>query len=352
MIGFIWLIVGITVVAIVAPFVMRFVFPHHISWKEVGISVIISIIFSVVCTLVVLFGGKFNTEILNGKVVGKEQVQVSCEHSYEVCSGTGNNRVCTTYYDHNWDYDWMVRTTVGDIRISRVDRQGTEEPPRFSKVVVGEHVAMENSYVDYLKGVDSSLLYRKNYRVDPDLQKLVPNYPSVYDYYRSKPVIFRGVSANKATQEAYNLQMRNVLKEIGGSKQVNVVVVIANTDRAEFGEYLRNEWRNGRKNDQVVVIGAPNFPEVSWSYSFGWSKNQEVNPAIDYDISELDTLTPEKLAYIVKSNVVREFKRRPMEEFKSYLWENKISWWVFLLVIILQVAVNVGAAVYFYKNEL
>jgi hypothetical protein len=234
MIGFIWLIVGITVVAIVAPFVMRFVFPHHISWKEVGISVIISIIFSVVCTLVVLFSGKFNTEILNGKVVGKEQVQVRCEHSYEVCSGTGNNRVCTTYYEHNWDYDWMVRTTVGDIRISRVDRQGTEEPPRFSKVVVGEHVAMKNSYLDYLKGVDSSLFYRKNYRVDPDLQKLVPNYPSVYDYYRSKPVIFRGVSANKATQEAYNLQMRNVLKEIGGSKQVNIVVVIANTDRAEF----------------------------------------------------------------------------------------------------------------------
>lgn len=351
MIGFIWLIVGITIVAIVAPFVMRILFPHHVKWQEVAASIGISIVFSAICASVIIFGGKFNTEILNGKVVDKEQVQVSCEHSYQICSGSGENRTCTTYYEHSWDYDWMVRTTVGDVRINRVDSQGTQEPPRFTKVQIGEHVAMENSYLDYLKGIESSLLYRKNHRVDPDLQKLVPNYPNVYDYYRSKPVVFRGVSANKDTQNQYNTVMRNVLKEIGNSKQVNVVVVIANTDRAEFGEYLRNEWRNGRKNDQVVVIGAPNFPEVSWSYSFGWSKNQEVNPAIDYDLSEIETLTPETLGNIVKTNVVREFKRRPMEEFKSYLWETKVPFWQFILVIILQIAVNVGATVYFYKND-
>lgn len=352
MIGFIWLIVGITIVAIVAPFAMRLIFPHRVTWGEVGASVGISVVFSIICTLLIMFGGKFNTEILNGKVVNKDQVQVSCEHSYQVCSGTGENRVCTTYYDHNWDYDWMVYTTVGDIRIQRVDRQGTEEPPRFSKVVIGEHVAMENSYIDYLKGIESSLLYRKNHRVDSDLQRLVPNYPNVYDYYRSKPVIFRGVGADKSTQNQYNLAMRNLLKEIGGTKQVNVVVVIANTDRAEFGEYLRNEWRNGRKNDQVVVIGAPNFPEVAWSYSFGWSKNQEVNPAIDYDISEIDTLTPEKLSDVIKTNVVKEFKRRPMEEFKSYMWETKVEFWKLILVIILQIAINVGTAYYFYHNDI
>jgi len=352
MIGFIWFIVAVTIFAIFAPFVMRFLFPHRVLWREVAASIALSIVFSVVCSLVVIYGGSLNTEILNGKVTNKAQEQVSCEHSYQVCSGSGENRVCTTYYEHSYDYDWVVHTTVGEIVIDRVDRQGTKEPPRFSKVKIGEHAAVSNTYVDYLKGIESSLLYRKNHKIVKEYERLIPSYPRVFDYYRTRPVIFSGISVDNAERKMYNDAMHDVLKEIGNSKQVNIIVVIVDSENPEFAEYLRNDWHNGRKNDQIVVIGAPEYPKVEWSYSFGWSKKQDVNPSIDYDVTRLEHLSPEALAETVKTNVVKHFKRRPMEEFKSYLWETEIELWKFVLVFFLQIAFNAGLSYWWYRNDI
>lgn len=351
MIGFIWFIIGLTVLAVCAPFILKFVKPHEMTWQEVGVSVVASVILSVASVLVVMFGGKFNTEILNGEVVKKAQVSVSCEHSYQVCSGSGDSRVCTTHYEHFNDYDWRVYTTVGELNISRVDRQGTREPPRFSQVQIGEYAAIENSYIDYLKDQESSLLYKKNRRVVPEFQRLVPAYPTVYDYYRNKPVLFKGVKISNKEKEQYNIAVTNMLKTLGNKKQVNVVVVIANTARPEFGEYLRNEWHNGRKNDQVVVIGVTEYPKVEWSYAFGWSKDLKVNSALSYDLNGLDELTPDLLVNTLQTNIQKHFKRRSMEEFKSYLWETKISWWAILLVVLVQIIVNVGIAFYMINND-
>lgn len=351
MISSIWFMVVLCVIGIATPFVLKVLFPHRISVRELILSITLSMLVASIVIAVLMFGGKFDTEIHNGHVTSKAKERTSCEHSYQICSGSGSSKVCTTYYDHSHDYNWVVRTTVGTLHISRIDSQGTKEPPRFSKAKVNEPVALENSYLDYLKGIDNTLLYTPNVNKVTEFERLLPNYPRVYDYYRSKPVIFRGVNASSQERDAFNSAIRDMLKTLSHQKQVNVVVVIVNTPQVAFGEYLKNHWRNGRKNDQVIVIGAPEFPKVEWAYAFGWSKNQMVNKALQYDVGALEELTPDNLVQVASANIKESFVRRPMESFKSYLWETKLDWWKIILAAMVQIAANVGLAVWFYRED-
>lgn len=344
MITFIVLIVALTLMAVAMPFLLKLYYPHNVSFKEVAVSVSASMLISAICIFTVLFAGRFETEILNGEVLEKRQVRVACEHSYQVCVGSGEDQICSTHYEHSHDYDWRVFTSAGDFNINRVDSRGTVMPPRFSNVEIGEHAAIPNSYIDYLKGQKESLLYRENMNRVAEFDRLVPSYPAVYDYYRANPVIFSGLSVDGTTREQYNQAIRDILKKLGPTKQVNVVVVFANTVNPSFGEYLRNEWKNGRKNDQIVVIGMTQYPNVEWVYSFGWSKNEIVNTSLRMEIQASGEVSPESLASTIDFEIRKHFIRLPMSTFKTYLWTAPVSVWLMVLVIFIQLATNVTIA--------
>ncbi len=92
----------------------------------------------------IYYGGMHDTETWNSYVVTKEREEVSCSHSYscnclQVCSSDSNggsscHTQCDTCYEHSYDVDWVVQDTIGDFRISRIDRRGLGEPPRWTSV--------------------------------------------------------------------------------------------------------------------------------------------------------------------------------------------------------------------------
>ena len=60
-----------------------------------------------------------DTETLNGEIVNKKKVRVSCEHSYPcnphdcMCDDKGNCSTCwDTCYDHSYDWDWRVYSNI------------------------------------------------------------------------------------------------------------------------------------------------------------------------------------------------------------------------------------------------
>src|SRR4051812_22989724 len=63
-----------------------------------------------------IFGQTMDEEVWNGHVTSKEQVRVSCSHSYscncrQSCTSSGKGgqsctTVCDTCYEHSNDYDW------------------------------------------------------------------------------------------------------------------------------------------------------------------------------------------------------------------------------------------------------
>src|SRR5262249_53258019 len=147
-----------------------------------------------------------DTEIWDGQVTNKSSERVSCSHSYDCncyytteCSGTGNNRSCSevrhcsTCYEHSYDVDWNVYASTGEsLSIDRVDRQGLNMPARWGAAYIGEPYSSQHSFTNYiLANPNSVLLGQKG-----DLQKfgkLIPQYPTVYDYYRVQHAINMGV---------------------------------------------------------------------------------------------------------------------------------------------------------------
>lgn len=266
-----------------------------------------------------------DVEILNGKVTSKQPVDVGCRHDYscncrEECSSSGDTQscstVCDTCYEHSYDVDWDVYTTIGSLTIDPIDRQGLQEPPRWTQVRINEPVSAEHGYQNYIKASPQSL-FNSAANVMIEFRGKLPAHPSgIYDYYRVNRLVLSGVQAPANEVTAWNMGIGEILKEIGPSKQVNVVVVLTNSDNSLWANALRTEWLGGKKNEVVVIIGTPQYPEISWVNVFSWSQDDMLNVKLRDDIRELKTVDRTAVLNLIYVDIVKHFKRKPMEDYK------------------------------------
>lgn len=318
-------LIGFLVFAVVAYAIALRIFPHTVTWKEVLIGIAVQCVIITTVLYAGIYSKGYDVQILNGYVTEKFKDRVSCEHSYScncrnICSGTGSSRSCSqtcdTCYEHSNDYDWVVMSTVGSLLIPRVDRQGAEEPPRFSKVEVGEFFAKESSYFNYIKASPLTI-FDKNL-IENQMQ--TPSYISVYDHYRINRVINFG-SAFVGDFNDLNSHLNESLKTLGGQKRVNVVVLFHKGTNS-FVETVRAKLYGGKINDVVVAIKASQSGEVETVDVFSWSKNDLVNVKIRDAVLDMKVLGDMKLLSDNIINIIQtEYQPRRIEEFQ-YLKAN------------------------------
>jgi len=357
-----WVIIGLTLLAMVTPWLLKAIFPHKICFKEVALSMVVSLVIGGISFLVFVSTTPHSIEIWNGLVTDKKQVRVSCSHSYQchcvnVCTGSGNTRSCTrvcqTCYRHTHDYDWRVFTNLDHYtNISRVDSQGRRTPPRWDKVIVGEPFSKENRYPDYLKASDASIFYTNNTESNEEYDRLIPEYPRVYDVYRSNHVF--EASANRRFSDAeikdMNDHLKTLLGEWGPKYQINMILVFTDQSR-EFMSYMVNEWEGGRKNDAIIFINVADDNTVNWVDLQSWTKNEFFNSIIRAEILALDEFGIDSIWDILSSKV-KYFERIEMEEFSYLLSERKYHWWQILLMLFFQLAGNITIGVLIARNKL
>lgn len=320
------------------------------NWKVASISIGLLLMFNTSIIAIASYNKNMDTEILNGRVTGKHRETVSCSHSYPchprtVCSGSGKSRSCSTVYDtcyeHFHDYDWVVKTTIQDVNIDRVDRQGTEEPPRFTKVKIGEPASFEHSYQNYIKGSDNSIFKKQvnsNYK---DIPLQTP-----YDYYRYNHVIVDGVNYNINN---LNNKLTELNADIGTSKQVNIRVVLTNK-KEDFAEVMRNRWLGGKKNELNVFIGTDGS-KILWTRVFSWSYNDMVNVSIQSDLLQLGHLDDDKIVDSIKTNTLKYYSRKQMKDFKYLDEEYKpMDTWIYILLCVLNFG-SIGAYLWCSKRS-
>lgn len=298
-----------------------------------------------------------DVEILNGIVTGKQQVRVSCEHSYscncrQSCSGSGNSRtcsqVCDTCYEHSNDWDWDVHSSVGTFTINRVDRRGKDEPPRWTAVQTGEHASNENSYQNPLLADDSTLFITDKSVIGKYEGKL-PKYPMPFDYYRYYRVIGNPVGVDK---RGLNNYLNEYLKSNGVVKQLNILTVFT-TEPEIYFEVLMSHWKGGKKNDVIMVYGIDNQGNVKWFKSNSYAKgmnNREMHTnlrqavlgsKLSLDIIKEQTLT-----------VHKKFVRLSTEEFEYKKQNIEIPTGLVIFVLILNLLASVGINLYMKENNL
>lgn len=330
-------IYGFIVLSAIVMIAAGFIFPHTVTWQEglIGVGVqgaVIAVIF-----FGAFYGSGRDLQILNGMVTDKQQNRVSCEHSYRcrcrtTCSGSGKSRSCSqtcdTCYEHSFDYDWDVYSSVGNITIDRVDRQGTEEPPRWSQVKIGEFFAKESSYFNYIKA--SPLTIFDKSKMESDVE--VPSYLRVHDYYRINRVINHKSKFNQNLTEVNDL-LNEALKTLGSAKKVNVVMIYHQYDPL-YVEAVRAKMLGGKINDVTVMINAENDGKVRSVNVFSWSRNDLVNVAIRDAILDHGVLDAKPLVNAITTNIVKHYDGKDIEEFQ-YLEANiDIPDWAFVLIMI------------------
>lgn len=338
----------------------KIVLHSKITWKEAGVQFGISIVVAALITIALYIGknmGGMDTELINGFVEDKYNQRVSCAHSYE-CNCTyykdsnGNSqRRCQTCYEHPFDVSWIVDTTVGDISISRVNSQGTIEPPRFTEVEINEPVTRRNSYMNYVKANPDSIFNDTEHTHLMNTHEFnIPNYPVIHDVYRVNRVV---VASHQIPRDLFRDLSESIsmeLRTLSAEKEVNIVVVVTHESNPQYANALKYEWLGGKKNDVIIVLGMPEYPNIEWIESFGWAEGSRIFNEINdhYRGQELnvDTFATD-LSAIIREHYVRQ-------EFSQYdylLDELSPPLWAIFIGFIINLIVCVSVGWYFYKHD-
>lgn len=335
----------------------------RVTFKEFLVQLAAMLVYTGICCGVIYWRNTTDYESINGQVTSKKMERVSCRHPYccmycsrEVCSGSGNSRschseqyCCMTCYDHPFDQDWNVYTNVQrSYSIDTVDRQGLVEPPRWTRVRVGEPVSWEHAYENYIKASPGSLFKRDTREDQKNFP--IPAYPlKIYDYWRLDRLVQVGVALPEAA--VWNQKLAELDGELGPTKQANVVMVVVADQPEEYFYALEAAWTGGKKNDVVVVVGVDKAGHVRWANVMAWTYNDLVRVEIRDGIVKDGVIEPDRTLGLVRTSVLNHFQRRHMKDFKYLQASITPTGTQYLIAILIGTLISVGLGVLMYKND-
>jgi hypothetical protein len=301
-----------------------------------------------------------DVEVLNGRVTGKTKDEVSCSHSYECncydsCStdskgNTSCTRICSTCYEHDYDIDWNVSTSIGwNVNIDRVDRQGLVAPTRWKKVIIGEPITLSHSYTNYVKASPDSLFRRQG--LVEKYAKSIPPYPGeVYDYYRLDRLVT--VGATIPEREQWNKHLSEVNADLGIRKQVNMVLVVTVDAPEEYFYALEQAWIGGKKNDAVLVVNTDSAGKITWTNVMAWTDNKLFQVELRDKVNAIGTLDRERVIQEFAKAVDTLYVRKPMKDFEYLSAQVKPTFGQWLFAMGFGLVLSIGLGIFFLKNDM
>lgn len=270
--------------------------------------------------LLIMVGGWYanvrDVNVMNGYVTSKAKEWTSCEHAYPCrCRKSGKSTVCDTCYLHTNDWNWALHTNIKrTVYIDRIDLQGSREPGRFTKAQVGDPVSLTESYINYLKASEHSLF--NDSKLLNKYSDRVPEYPSkVYDYHYIDRVLLDKVALPDS--DKWNRALANMVKELGEKHQVNTVIIFTSVGQQDYYNAVRQKWLGGKKNDVVLIIGTPNFPDIEWVRVLSWTDNELFKVELQDDVYDLKKITtPEPVLAQMHDHITKNFVRKEMKDFE------------------------------------
>lgn len=322
-------------IGILIPLIVKFVFGRDITILEMAIQMLASILFMSLALFIGKSTSLHDVEVWNGQLTAMERDNDSHMESYScrcrsVCSGSSSSRTCTMRCDTCWrrvyTVDWTFDTTVGDFRVGsrRAYNAGiwnVTDPQHYQDAYIGMPVSREFGYQNYLRSTPRSLFNTENRNISMWDEEDFPAYPRVYNYTDIDRVVSgAGATPDPSLVTALDEALDECLIEMGPEHEVNIVVVIAGTENPDYRYALETAWRGGKKNDVIVVIGAPNYPAIDWvdtitlAGSFG---NDLLVDEMSLSLREVGTLEDATLiTEVIQDNVREHFTRVSMEEFE------------------------------------
>lgn len=363
-----WLLIIPTILSLIS----FFVFPRAKDLNKFLVPCIL--LFASFATMTILFFGGIglrtaDTQIINGQIISKERVHGKYVESYDcncvnqtVTSGTGANRttstvqVCQTCYRDHFTVKWSCDSNIGSWTIDSKDWTSRAvydepDPARYSEIKQGDPASKSSMYVNYIKAVPTTLFRPASEDLKIKYANKIPAYPdNVYDYYKVNRVLSAGVNIPNLAE--WNLELSNKLRLLGPKKQANIVIVVTDVSNPEYIYALQDAWVNGKKNDIIVVIGAPKFPEkAEWVRILAFTDNDIFRVKLRDAILEMQTLELKPTLDTIETITLSDFKRKRMSDFKYLEDEIDPPQWMIALSIILVLMYYIGTYIWLYRNK-
>jgi len=300
-----------------------------------------------------------DVEIWNGRIASKDFGEQGCCHSYScncipVCSsdGKGNTSchdVCSTCYRHSHDLYWSAKTTNGEVVVNDTCNPPSSFPPEeWKRISIGDPTAIEHMYINYIKGLPGKF-FRRPWLVDKYRSKL-PAYPRVHGHSVNR---FLMTVLGESIPDVTNLEKRlaELNADLGRVRQVNIIVVVTGEKSSEYVDALAEAWLGGKKNDLIVVVGVPTFPNIEWVKVISWTDVREVRDGIEQRVARMGDFNGDRLLSIVRDEAGSKFQRRHMGDFRYLLKEIEPPMWAFLLLATLGLLVSGGLQAWFWSRN-
>ena len=352
---YLWLILF----PIVWPFIAKRIWPRQINWTEMFLSIIgVCVIISVIW-FADTYSTTADTEIWNGQIVSKSRDHGHYLRSYECNCSTDSkgNRRCSTCYKDRYTVNWSAVSTVGDITFDHLDSGSssvylTPDPYAYTKCYVGEPASLEHHYVNYIRAVPESLFHGV---LSKEFTNLIPSYPRVHDYYHVDRVINVGSKVPSAFIGDLDNRLDMMLRNVGPSKEVNIIVVFVNSSDPNYRYSLEQSWVGGKKNDVVIIFGVVDDKTISWVDVMTWAKNfnnELFHVMIRDSLKDVKTFDSEKISAIITKNVVEKYSRPSMKSFEYLKDSIQPPEWIIILCVILSFGGSLVTSWFFYVNEI
>lgn len=350
------------------PFIAKFKWHQTISWQEMGLHVAIPIVLISIVYFCGRYGQTADVEIWNGQVTSKhrdhghyvESYRCNC---YTTCSGTGEHRTCTehcsTCYRDHYTVKWWLATTLGSITLQHLDRTSrsvynTPDPAHYIAAYVGEPCSTLNSYTNYVKAVPDSLFNFGHGVSIENYMHLIPAYPTVHSYYKVQRVLTPGLPS-VLNVPGMNERLGLHLRDLGPTKQANIILVLVNTPDQMYRHALEQAWLGGKKNDIIVIVGVPEYPKIAWvdTITLGSNAGNSLMTVTMRDrLMDLKDIGDGlKLVDTIAATVGELFDRKPMQDYEYLKDEINPPLWVVIMALILGIGGSLGLTVLFHRED-
>lgn len=309
----------------------------------------------IICAAV--YGGKgyklADTEVWNGEITGKERIHDTYEQPYSCnCSRDSNgNESCQTCYETHYTVEWKAYSNLEDFQIDKLDRTSrrvyqSPDPEFYKGIQNGDPVAVTRMYKNYIKAVPETILRPRAENLKEKFTGSIPEYPmNIYNFYNVDRVLPVGVSIPDLRD--WNKLLAQKLKVLGPKHQANIVIVVTKIEDPNYFYALQDAWINGKKNDIVVVIGAPEFPkQAAWVNIMALTTTDLFQVQLRDALMEIPELTATAVINVIDEQVRTNFQRKRMREFEYLDAQIDPPTWLVVTAILLNIVAYAGFWIY------
>lgn len=338
------------------PFIAKHLWDYDISWKEVGLNILIVLVVAAGIWQLGRYGRTQDTEIWNGQVTGKERVHGHYTRSYDCMCTTDSEgyETCQTCYEDRYTVTWYGYTTVGTVTFDHEDRGSRRvysfpDPSSYKECEKGQPASLPHTYTNYIQAVPNGVFFKSpEHNTYP---YTIPDQPKVHNFYRINRVL--SVGGVHTDSNRINELLNDHLRTMGARKQVNITVVFTKVMDPNYRYALENEWEGVNKNDVVIVAGVKNktmywIDVITWAGNYG---NEMLQVKLREDLVNT-TVDADKFTETVVSRIEELYTRPSGAAFEYLKRYVQPKFWVQIVASVFCVLGSLGLSLIFRTTRI